>query len=117
MSIPEYLIEAPVTIPQLARKLVTVGEGHNMMYELRRALGDQVTSELQPFIDTVAIYGEINAAFVPPSDIPFTERIELAARVAFHSHFGDKSAYRTSLLFIAALAVHAIKELDNEQHS
>ncbi len=125
MSIPQYLIESPVTIPQLAQKLVDVGEGFNMMQQLSRRLDKSApleitldASEVQPIIDkiinAVDIYCEIIKIEVSSTN-PLAVQLDAAARIAWHTQYSNVGKYRVALLNMAALTVAAIKEIDREQ--
>ena len=133
MKVLGFTDGAEVSMGQLAARAVEVGEAHNLMYELRRVLGDQVTQQIEVKIDAsevqatvdkaiseVSVYGEIDRAYkvLPPEPKRLHDKLYMANRIAFHAQFDrdpNSTRYRDALLYLAALTVHAIKELDNEQ--
>lgn len=123
------IVETPT---MLARRLVEIGEAHNVMRELRKLLPTE-TGPLEIKIDASAVdeaieqvkkdlgvYADIDKTMsdMVPFQVGLIDRIGNAHRVAeiaFHERDTDPARYRKALLLVAALTVKAIHIHDEGQ--
>jgi hypothetical protein len=120
-----FLLEG-LTPTTLAKKLVEVGEGWNVLHELSKLMGGMfapLTIEIdatavQEAIDKelrdLGVLGEV-AKIKVPEELLGPQFLSGTVNELL-SYFHDKpDSYRALLLLLAAQCIHIVKELDNEQ--